>query len=175
MRIGVPKEIKDKENRVGLTPDGVSALVEAGHEVIVEHQAGDGSGYTDQEYLNRGARLASAGDAWGSELVVKIKEPLAAEYDWLKGQIVFTYFHLAGVARDLTDTLLDSGTTAIAYETIEDAAGHLPRPLASAPTYAWPAVTKSASRGCEPSCRMNSNSSSRPRRTSRPKSLTRIY
>ena len=126
MRIGVPKEIKDKENRVGLTPGGVSALVDAGHEVIVEHQAGDGSGYTDQEYLKRGARLASAGDAWGAELVVKIKEPLAAEYDWLKGQIVFTYFHLAGVARDLTDTLLDSGTTAIAYETVEDAAGHLP-------------------------------------------------
>ncbi|CAL1238993.1 alanine dehydrogenase [Candidatus Methylocalor cossyra] len=126
MRIGIPKEIKDKENRVALTPERVGALVAAGHEVVVEAGAGLGSGFTDHDYAAAGARLGDTGAAWGTELVLKVKEPLEAEYPYLRDQMVFTFFHLAGVPRSLTETLLERGTTAVAYETLEDAQGRLP-------------------------------------------------
>lgn len=126
MKIGLIKEIKDRENRVGLTPAGVQALVGDGHEVRVERGAGLGSGFADGDYLQAGASLVSTQEAWDSDLVMKVKEPLDVEYGWLRDQIVFTYFHLAGVTPGLTETLLARGTTAIAYETVEDAAGRLP-------------------------------------------------
>lgn len=126
MRIGIPKEIKDQEGRVALTPAAVSQLVEAGHEVRVEQNAGLGSGYANLEYEAAGARLTDAGGAWDSGLVVKVKEPLESEYGYLGGQILFTFFHLSGVPRSLTETLLARKTTAVAYETLEDAAGRLP-------------------------------------------------
>jgi alanine dehydrogenase len=111
---------------VALTPSGTKALVESGHEVRVETGAGVGSGFSDGEYKSAGAEVVSAENAWKSELVLKVKEPLESEYPYLARQIVFTYFHLAGVDRSLTETLLDRGTTAVAYETVEDAAGKLP-------------------------------------------------
>jgi len=126
MRIGLPKEIKDSENRVALTPAGVERLVAAGHDVAVQTGAGNGSGFGDAEYVAAGAALADAATAWGAELVVKVKEPLAAEFQYLRHQTLFTYLHLAGVDPSLTEALLAAGTTAIAYETVEDAAGKLP-------------------------------------------------
>lgn len=126
MKIGVVKEIKDKENRVAVTPAGVKALTQAGHSVVVETLAGVGSGFSDREYLEAGANLVSTGKAWSVDLVVKVKEPLESEYPLLKQQMVFTFFHLAGVAESLTDALLESRTTAIAYETLEDEQGRLP-------------------------------------------------
>ncbi|NNL66674.1 MAG: alanine dehydrogenase [Myxococcales bacterium] len=125
MRIGVPKEIKDRENRVALTPDGAQQLAAGGHEVVVQHGAGTGSGFADDAYAAAGAKLGSTAEAWDSELVLKIKEPLEPEYEHLGRQILFTYLHLAGVAPALTDALLAAGTTAIAYETVEDEAGRL--------------------------------------------------
>ena len=126
MKIGVVKEIKDKENRVAVTPAGVKALTQAGHTVVVETLAGIGSGFSNQEYELAGAKLGTAEDAWSVDMVVKVKEPLEREYQYLKRQMVFTFFHLAGVAENLTDVLLKSGTTAIAYETLEDEQGRLP-------------------------------------------------
>ena len=126
MKIGVIKEIKDKESRVGLTPDGVRRLAGDGHPVRVEQGAGEGSGFSDDDYVRAGAEIVAAPMAWDSELVVKIKEPLPAEYGYLRGQIVFTYFHLAGVTPTLTEQLLEHRTSAVAYETVEDAAGRLP-------------------------------------------------
>ena len=126
MKIGIPKEIKDNENRVGLTPQDVAALHAARHEVVVERGAGLGCGFADADYVASGAMLGTADDAWRQELVVKVKEPLESEYPQLRGQLVFTYFHLAGAPPALTSALLESGTTAIAYETVEDAAGRLP-------------------------------------------------
>lgn len=126
MKIGLIKEIKDRENRVGLTPDGARLLAGDGHRVRVERGAGVGSGFSDDAYLVAGAELVDAASAWDSDLVVKVKEPLSAEYDYLRDQIVFTYFHLAGVTPALTRQLLERGTTAIAYETVEDAVGRLP-------------------------------------------------
>lgn len=126
MKIGVPKEIKDNENRVALTPDGARTLASAGHDVVVERGAGIGSGFPDREYEAAGAALVEVADAWASDLVVKVKEPLEAERPLLASQIVFTYFHLAGVDPTLTDALLRSGTTAVAYETVEDASGARP-------------------------------------------------
>lgn len=120
MEIGVPKEIKDREFRVGLTPSSVKTLVEAGHVVFIETGAGSGSGFKDGDYRQAGAKVVeTAGEAWGRELVVKVKEPLAAEFAFLKAaQILFTYLHLAA-ARPLTEALIAAGTTAIAYETVE--------------------------------------------------------
>lgn len=126
MRIGVPKEIKDRELRVALTPDGVAALRAAGHQVVIEHDAGSGSGYPDAAYRAAGATLADAAAAWAADLVVKVKEPLPSEYHFLAGQYLFTYLHLAGVTPALTDALLTARTTAIAYETVEAADGTLP-------------------------------------------------
>ena len=126
MRIGVPKEIKDNENRVALTPSGAAALVKRGHEVTIERGAGIGAGFRDSEYAASGAVLGAAAACWRSALVVKVKEPLVAEYAYFHGQIVFTYFHLAGADPALTAALLATDTTAVAYETVEDAFGRLP-------------------------------------------------
>ncbi len=126
MKVGLVKEIKNMENRVGLTPDGVRRLTGDGHTVRVERSASVGSGFADDDYAQAGAELVDAPAAWGSDLVVKVKEPLPAEYPFLRDQIVFTYFHLAGVTPALTEQLLEQRTTAVAYETVEDGAGKLP-------------------------------------------------
>jgi len=126
MQIGVITEIKDKENRVALTPQGAQALTDAGHEVCVQAGAGKGSGFSDSAYEAAGARTVPLDEAWASELVVKVKEPMPVEYEYLNGQIVFTYFHLAGVDKSLTEALLQKRVTAVAYETVEDANGALP-------------------------------------------------
>ena len=128
MIIGVPKEIKDHEARVGVTPAGVKALTEAGHTVLVETQAGEQSGFPDDEYQKAGAEIVGeAGYVWGkSEMVVKVKEPIEREYVFFReGLVLFTYLHLAPV-RDLTDKLLDSRVIGIAYETVRDRQGTLP-------------------------------------------------
>lgn len=126
MRIGVPKEIKNLENRVALTPEGVRRLVSAGHEVRVQAGAGSGSGFPDSNYQHAGALVVGVEEAWNCELVIKVKEPLEAEYGFLRGNLLFTYLHLAGAPRALTESLLERKTSAIAYETLEDAAGRLP-------------------------------------------------
>jgi alanine dehydrogenase len=126
MNIGIPTEIKDNESRVALTPAGAAALTGAGHTVRVQRGAGVGSGFADAEYAAAGATLTDAADAWDCDLVVKVKEPMAAEYAYLRGQMLFTYLHLAGVDPALTEALLASRTTGIGYETVRDAAGHLP-------------------------------------------------
>lgn len=127
MQIGLIKEIKNNENRVALTPDGARALIDAGHRVVVEHGAGADSGFPDAEYQNSGAQIAASDEAWSSGLILKVKEPLDSEYRYFtKGQIIFTYFHLAGVDAELTHALLDKGVTAVAYETVRDASGKLP-------------------------------------------------
>ncbi len=127
MLIGLPKEIKDNENRVGMTPATVTALVQHGHTVLVETGAGLGSAISDAEYLTAGAQIvATATEAWGAEMVVKVKEPIAAEYGFLRPELLlFTYLHLAS-DRPLTDALLASGTTGIAYETVQTPDGRLP-------------------------------------------------
>ncbi len=119
MTIGVPREIKTQEHRVGLLPSGVYQLAKRGHSVLVERGAGVDSGYPDADYAAAGARLVDAREeAWGADLVVKVKEPLASEFSFLRrGQTLFTYLHLAA-ARELTEALLRSGVTAIAYETV---------------------------------------------------------
>lgn len=128
MIIGVPREIKDHETRVGLVPSGVSELVEHGHRVLVEAGAGAGSTISDEEYLAAGAEIvASAREVWQrAELVVKVKEPQPAEYDYLRpGLVLFTYLHLAPLP-ELTERLIASGVIAIAYETIRERDGSLP-------------------------------------------------
>jgi alanine dehydrogenase len=127
MRIGVPSEVKNREYRVALTPAGVHELTRLGHEVLVQAGAGAGSALPDAEFAAAGARIVAADDAdtaadavWAqADLLLKVKEPVAQEYHRLrKGQVLFTYLHLAA-SRDCTDALLDSGTTAIAYETVQ--------------------------------------------------------
>ncbi|HEY5869988.1 MAG TPA: alanine dehydrogenase, partial [Candidatus Tectomicrobia bacterium] len=118
MQVGVIKEIKDKEHRVALTPDGTRALHQAGHSVLVQAGAGLGSGFSDAQYLDAGARIVAAAQAWDADLVLKVKEPLASEYQYLQAQILFTYLHLAGVSQALTEALLRQQTTAVAYETV---------------------------------------------------------
>jgi len=128
MTIGVPKEIKDHEARVGVVPSGVTALREAGHRVLVETHAGEGSAISDEEYRVAGATIVlSAADAWrGADMVVKVKEPQPIEYPYLRpGLILFTYLHLAPLP-ELTSALLESRTTGIAYETIVEKDGSLP-------------------------------------------------
>jgi len=127
MRIGVPKEIKVMENRVGMTPGGVSDLVRHGHTVQVETGAGEGSGFADEEYRNAGAEIvATAAEAWSSEMVTKVKEPLEPEYAYFrKDLLLYTYLHLAAEG-SLTKALVDSKVTAIAYETVQLADGSLP-------------------------------------------------
>lgn len=127
MEIGVPKEIKDQEFRVGLSPVSVRVLVENNHQVFVQTGAGVGSGFSDGEYKQAGAQIVEdARAAWDHEMVVKVKEPLPAEYEFLKpNQLLFTYLHLAADRR-LTEALITSGITAIAYETVELPDGRLP-------------------------------------------------
>ncbi len=128
MIIGIPKEIKDQEFRVSTPPGGVRALVEAGHQVLVERNAGAGSGFTDEEYRRAGATVVdSAEEVWRrSEMVVKVKEPLPSEFPYLRENLIlFTYLHLAATEA-VTRALMESGTTAIAYETVEDRSGRLP-------------------------------------------------
>ncbi|MMZ49633.1 Alanine dehydrogenase [compost metagenome] len=127
MIIGVPKEIKNNENRVGMTPASVSAYKSDGHEVRVETGAGVGSGFTDDDYVAAGANIVSTPkEAWLAEMVVKVKEPLPEEYEYFrKGLILYTYLHLAP-EHELTKTLIDSEVTAIAYETIQLDNGALP-------------------------------------------------
>jgi alanine dehydrogenase len=128
MIIGVPKEIKDNEARVGVTPAGVKALTEAGHKVFVETQAGALSGFDDSEYQDAGGEIVGdPGYVWGkSEMVVKVKEPIEKEYVYFRdGLVLFTYLHLAPLP-DLTDKLLASKVIGIAYETVRDRQGTLP-------------------------------------------------
>jgi alanine dehydrogenase len=128
MIIGVPKEVKDHESRVGVTPAGVKALVEAGHKVLVEQKAGALSAMPDDEYQAAGAEIVgSAHDVWRlSEMVVKVKEPVEKEYKHFReGLVLFTYLHLAPLT-ELTDALLTNKVTGIAYETVRDRAGTLP-------------------------------------------------
>jgi alanine dehydrogenase len=128
MIIGVPKEVKDHEARVGLVPSGVIALREAGHEVLVETNAGEGSAITDHEYMQAGAGIAlKAAEVWRkADLIVKVKEPQPSEYAFLRPDLIlFTYLHLAPLP-DLTNRLLESQVTGVAYETIREADGSLP-------------------------------------------------
>jgi alanine dehydrogenase len=127
MIIGVPKEIKNHENRVAVTPAGVHDFVQAGHQVIIEKSAGAGSGISDQEYIEAGAQvLETAAEVWEADMIYKVKEPLAAEYYLFKeGQILFTFLHLAREP-ELTKALMDRKVIAIAYETIQLDDGSLP-------------------------------------------------
>lgn len=128
MIIGIPKEIKNNENRVGMTPSGVKELVEHGHTVYVQHTAGEGSGFSDEDYLKAGAKiLPTIEDTYAAaEMIVKVKEPIEPEYKLVrKGQLLFTYFHFA-CDRALTIAMMESGATCIAYETVTGRQGGLP-------------------------------------------------
>jgi alanine dehydrogenase len=127
LKIGVAKEIKTDEYRVALTPAGARELGQRGHDVLVETGAGEGSAFSDAAYETAGARVASVDEVWNeSELLLKVKEPIAPEYDRLRdGLVLFTYLHIAA-DEPLTRALLDSGITAVAYETVETDAGALP-------------------------------------------------
>ncbi|MGN7468858.1 alanine dehydrogenase [Brevibacillus sp. SAFN-007a] len=128
MIIGVPKEIKNNENRVGLTPAGVSAYVQAGHRVLIETQAGVGSGFTDEDYARAGAEIQPSAEAvWNNaDMICKVKEPLPAEYPYFRENLIlFTYLHLAP-ERELTEQLRAKKVVAIAYETIQTDNGALP-------------------------------------------------
>lgn len=128
MKIGIPKEIKNNENRVGMTPAGVAELIRHGHEVMVQHTAGENSGFADEAYKKVGAKIlpdiqAVYGEA---EMIVKVKEPIAEEYPLVrKDQLVFTYFHFA-CERELTEAMLKSGAVCLAYETVETDDHRLP-------------------------------------------------
>lgn len=133
MKIGCPKELKNHEYRVGLTPDNVGAYVRNGHEVFIEKGAGLGAGFTDEEYINAGAKiLATPKEVFDiADMIVKVKEPEPCEWDLLKeGQILYTYLHLAA-NKALYDFLLERKVTGVAYETIKDEEGSLPclRPM----------------------------------------------
>lgn len=127
MKIGIPKEIKNNENRVGLTPSGVNALIEQGHEVVVETKAGEGSHFFDADYKDAGAAIVdSAKAAWDVDMVIKVKEPLSEEFDYFfEGLTLFTYLHLAAEPK-LTQALIDKKVTGIAYETVQLADNSLP-------------------------------------------------
>src|SRR5699024_6604932 len=127
LRIGVPKEIKNNENRVAMTPAGVVTLKNAGHEVFVETGAGLGSGFTDEAYADEGAVIVkTAEEAWSNEMVMKVKEPLPEEYDYFyEGQILLTFLHLAAEP-ELTKALIDKKVVGIAYETVQLGNGSLP-------------------------------------------------
>lgn len=128
MKIGLPKEIKDNEYRVGLTPAGVNALVSAGHTLFVQKSAGEGSGFSDDQYVKAGAKIIdSADDVWAEgDMIVKVKEPIAPEYPRMReNQLLFTYLHLAPEL-ELTKQMMERKVTGVAYETITDANGKLP-------------------------------------------------
>ena len=119
MIIGIPKEIKNNENRVAITPAGVDAFVRAGHQVIIETGAGLGSSFTDEDYIATGAKIVeTAQEAWSAEMVMKVKEPVASEYQYFREDLLlFTYLHLAAEP-ELTQALVDNKVTAVAYETV---------------------------------------------------------
>lgn len=128
MKIGIPKEIKNNENRVGMTPDGVAELVKHGHEVFVQHTAGEGSGFADAAYEKVGAKILPTIEAVYdvAEMIIKVKEPIKPEFPLLKhGQLVFTYFHLA-CDLELTEAMVKSGAVCLAYETVQTADKRLP-------------------------------------------------
>jgi alanine dehydrogenase len=128
MIVGLPKEVKDNEYRVGLVPAGVKALTDAGHKVFVQKSAGEGSGISDDEFVRAGGEiLDTAEEVWSrANMVVKVKEPIAQEYGFLREDLIlFTYLHLAP-ARELTKAMVDSGVIGVAYETITNDLGHLP-------------------------------------------------
>lgn len=128
MKIGLPKEIKDNEYRVGLTPAGVNALANAGHEVFVQKTAGEGSGFPDEQYVAAGGKmLDTADEIWAEgDMIVKVKEPIAPEYPRMReDQLLFTYLHLAPEL-ELTKQMLERNVTGVAYETITDKRGRLP-------------------------------------------------
>ena len=128
MKVGIPTEIKNNENRVGMTPAGVAAMTGRGHEVYVQHTAGDGSGFSDDEYVNAGAKIVpTIEDVYReAEMIVKVKEPIEPEYNLVrKGQLLFTYFHFA-CEKELTDAMLKSGAVCLAYETVQLPNGSLP-------------------------------------------------
>jgi alanine dehydrogenase len=128
MKVGVPKEVKNHEYRVAITPAGVHELARAGHQVLIQQEAGVGSAIPDADFVSAGAEIVTDADAlWAaSELVLKVKEPVAEEYHRMrKGQVLFTYLHLAA-SRPCTDALLGSGITSVAYETVQAADGTLP-------------------------------------------------
>ena len=121
MKVGIPKEIKNNENRVGMTPAGVAELARRGHEVSVQHTAGEGSGFSDDEYVAAGARILPTIEAVYREcdMIVKVKEPIEPEYELVRpGQLLFTYFHFA-CEKELTDAMLKSGAVGLAYETVQ--------------------------------------------------------
>ncbi|HEY0009157.1 MAG TPA: alanine dehydrogenase [Tepidisphaeraceae bacterium] len=127
MKIGIPKEIKTDEYRVGIMPVGVHTLVKAGHQVLVEAQAGMGCGFSDEDFSSAGATIVpSHEEVFAADMIMKVKEPQPGELNlFRRGQIVFTYFHFAA-SRELTQACLDAGITAIAYETIKDRRDQLP-------------------------------------------------
>jgi len=128
MIIGIPKEIKESEHRVGMTPSGVQTLIQNGHIVYVQNSAGHGSGYSDDDYLNVGANfLKTIEEIYDiSEMIIKVKEPLKKEYSLIKkGQIIYTYFHFAS-SLELTNAMIDSKSVCIAYETVENPDKTLP-------------------------------------------------
>ena len=128
MRIGIPKEIKNNENRVGMTPAGVAELIRHGHEVMVQHTAGENSGFSDAEYEKVGARILPDIESVyrEAEMIVKVKEPIKQEYKLIrKDQLVFTYFHFA-CEKELTEAMIESGAVCLAYETVETDDHHLP-------------------------------------------------
>ncbi|MGA9768142.1 MAG: alanine dehydrogenase [Blastocatellia bacterium] len=128
MIVGLPKEVKDNEYRVGIVPAGVKALTNAGHTVLIQNNAGEGSGITNEEYVAAGGETVdTAEEVWArAEMIVKVKEPIASEYGFLREDLIlFTYLHLAP-ARELTKAMIDSGVLGVAYETITNDLGHLP-------------------------------------------------
>ena len=127
MRIGVPKEIKNNENRVAISPSGVDAFVRAGHDVFIETEAGVGSDFSDDAYKQAGATIVmTADEAWEQDMVMKVKEPLPEEYHFFReGLILFTYLHLAA-EEELTKELVKQKVTAVAYETVQEKDGSLP-------------------------------------------------
>ncbi|PSL44575.1 L-alanine dehydrogenase [Salsuginibacillus halophilus] len=127
MNIGVPREIKNNENRVAMTPGGVMQMKQFGHSIIVERGAGEGSGFSDEQYEEAGALIVETAEkAWEPDMVMKVKEPLPEEYQYFReGLVLFTYLHLAAEP-ELTEALIKAGVTAIAYETVQDADGSLP-------------------------------------------------
>ena len=128
MIIGVPKEIKNNENRVALTPAGVKEMVKRGHSVYVQSTAGDGSGFSDEIYIENGAKvLPSIEEVYGiAEMIIKVKEPIEPEYSLIKkDQLVFTYFHFASY-EPLTKAMMESGAICLAYETVEKEDRSLP-------------------------------------------------
>lgn len=128
MKVGIPKEIKNNENRVGMTPAGVAELCRHGHEVFVQHTAGEGSGFADDEYVKAGAKILPSIEAVyeTAEMIVKVKEPVEPEYKLVrKGQLLFTYFHFA-CEKELTEAMLKSGAICLAYETVQLPNGLLP-------------------------------------------------